>query len=147
MPNYLELSYQVLDRYPNPNENLAIPTWFYGHEPSSVFATHIAKYFSNSIREDLLLAISIYGVLFAPGSAGTTQEIFQDAAQNHYSSFGHCSPMVFMSKERYVEQTSIYSLIHQLAAGKEYKNLLYLTDSAKLAVDFIVNHPPVWSDK
>lgn len=142
-PNYLEKSYEVLSLFSDPTENLAIPTWFYGHEPTSVFATHIAKYFSNSIREDILLAISIYGVVFAPGSAGTTQEIFQEAAQNHYGSFGQCSPMVFLSKERYVEETSIYSLIHQLAKGKEYKKLLYLTDKAKEVVDYIVKHPPI----
>jgi len=55
----------------NGSESLAIPTWFYGHEPSNVFASHIAKYFSNSIREDTLLAICLHGILFSPGSAGT----------------------------------------------------------------------------
>lgn len=28
-----------------PCESLGIPTWRYGHEPTAVFATHIAKYF------------------------------------------------------------------------------------------------------
>ena len=77
--------------------SLAIPTWFYGHEPPTPFATHIAKYFSNPIREDGLLSIAIDGVIYAPGRAGTVQEIFQDAAQNVYRVVdGRFSPMAFL---------------------------------------------------
>ena len=32
----------------DPVESLSIPTWHYGHEPTSPFATHIAKLFQNS---------------------------------------------------------------------------------------------------
>lgn len=141
--NYMKKSIEVLKKYPNGCDSLAIPTWFYGHEPSNLFAQHIAKYFSNSIREDILLTISLYGLVFAPGSAGTTQEIFQEAAQNHYGTSGYYSPMVFLGKKRYVEDTSIYSVVHQLAVGRTYKDLLFLTDSAELAIDFITNHPPI----
>ncbi len=31
-------------------DSLGIPTWLYGHEPPTVFATDIAKYFANSVR-------------------------------------------------------------------------------------------------
>lgn len=141
--NFQERSLEVLEKYPNGAESLAIPTWFYGHEPSNLFATYIAKYFSNSIREDILLTISLYGLVFAPGSAGTTQEIFQEAAQNHYGTSGYYSPMVFLGKKRYVEDTSIYSVLHQLAQGRVYKELLFLTDSAELSIDFIEKHPPI----
>ncbi|APD07552.1 hypothetical protein UJ101_02049 [Flavobacteriaceae bacterium UJ101] len=140
---FIQKAMDVLDLYPNGEESLAIPTWFYGHEPSNLFASNIAKYFSNSIREDTLLAISLYGVVYAPGSAGTTQEIFQEAAQNHYGTFGYYSPMVFLSKKRYVEDTSIYSVLHQLAKGKDYKQLLYLTDDPELVVNFLKEHPPI----
>jgi len=37
--NYHDLAVSVLNRYDNGNDNLAIPTWFYGHEPSNVFAS------------------------------------------------------------------------------------------------------------
>ncbi|MXV39195.1 hypothetical protein GO491_10980 [Flavobacteriaceae bacterium Ap0902] len=141
--NYVTNAQKVLELYPDGKHNLAIPTWFYGHEPSNVFASHIAKYFSNSLREDILLAICLYGVVFAPGSAGTTQEIFQEAAQNHYGTFGYYSPMVFLGKKRYVEDTSLYSVLHQLALGQPYKDLLYLTDAPELVLEFIQNHPPV----
>ena len=141
--NYMTRSIEILEKYPNGCDSLAIPTWFYGHEPSNLFAKHIAKYFSNSIREDILLTISLYGLVYAPGSAGTTQEIFQEAAQNHYGTSGYYSPMIFLGKKRYVEDTSIYSVVHQLAVGRVYKDLLFLTDSAELAIDFIVSHPPI----
>ena len=141
--NYFEQAKKVLEKYPIGEENLAIPTWFYGHEPSNLFASQIAKYFSNSIREDTLLAICLYGIIYAPGSAGTTQEIFQEAAQNHYGTFGYYSPMIFLGKKRYIEDTALYSVLHQLAVGMPYKELLYLTDDPELAVDFIESHPPI----
>ncbi len=141
--NYITQSRKVLEKFPNGKENLAIPTWFYGHEPTNLFASNIAKYFSNSIREDTLLAICLYGIIYAPGSAGTTQEIFQEAAQNHYGTFGYYSPMIFLGKKRYTEDTALYSVLHQLAMGMPYKELLYLTDDPELAVQFIEEHPPV----
>ena len=77
-------------------QSIAVPTWFYGHEPTNVFGQRIAKYFANSIREDGLLAVATGGVLFAEGGPGTLQEVFQDAAQNAYATFGPPSPMVFL---------------------------------------------------
>ncbi len=79
-----------------PTANLSVPTWFYGHEPSNPFATHISKYFSNSEREDGLLAIAKSGIVFVKGGPGTLQEVFQDAAQNAYRTFGKPAPMVFL---------------------------------------------------
>lgn len=141
--HYFQQSQVVLERFPNGTPNIAIPTWFYGHEPTNVFASDIAKYFSNSIREDNLLAFALYGIVFAPGSAGTTQEIFQEAAQNHYGTFGYYSPMIFFSKKRYVEDTSLYSVLHQLAMGKKYKDLLFVTDDEQSIVAFIKKNPPI----
>ena len=80
-----------------PMDTLSVPTWFYGHEPSNPFATNIAKYFSNSEREDGLLAIALSGIVFLAGGPGTIQEVFQDAAQNAYRTFGHPAPMVFLN--------------------------------------------------
>lgn len=137
-------AYAILDRFPDGAESLAIPTWFYGHEPSNLFATYIAKYFSNSIREDTLLAIALYGIVYAPGSAGTTQEIFMDATQNHYVTFGYVSPMVFLGRKRYTEETDLYALINQLAQGRSYAEYLHLTDEPEEVVTFIDKHPPLF---
>ena len=141
--NFHTQTMKVLKKYPKGGESLAIPTWFYGHEPSNLFATHIAKYFSNSIREDTLLAISLFGIICAPGSAGTTQEIFMDAAQNHYGTFNYLSPMIFLGKKRYEIDTMIYPLLKQLSFGKKYHDLLFLSDEPKGIVDFLVKNPPV----
>ena len=142
-PGFHEEAFDVVGRYPGGAESLAIPTWFYGHEPSNVFASHIAKYFSNSIREDNLLAVCLHGIVYAPGSAGTTQEIFQDATQNHYGTFRYYSPMVFLGEERYQIQTLIYPLLRQLAHGRRYADLLHLTDDPAAVVRFLNTHPPV----
>jgi len=142
-PGFQAAAYAILERYPEGTESLAIPTWFYGHEPSNLFATYIAKYFSNSIREDTLLAIALYGIVYAPGSAGTTQEIFMDATQNHYVTFDYISPMVFLGKKRYTEDTQLFPLISQLATGKAYADFLHLTDDPAEVVTFIDQHPPL----
>jgi predicted Rossmann-fold nucleotide-binding protein len=141
-PGYQEAAYRVLDKFPVGQESLAIPTWFYGHEPSNLFASYVAKYFSNSIREDTLLAISYHGIVYAPGSAGTTQEIFMDATQNHYVTFGYVSPMVFLGRKRYTEDTQIYPLLRDLARGKAYADYLFLTDDPREVITFIDEHPP-----
>ncbi len=143
-PGFQTAAYAILDRFPYGQESLAIPTWFYGHEPSNLFATYIAKYFSNSIREDTLLAIALYGIVYAPGSAGTTQEIFMDATQNHYVTFGFVSPMVFLGRKRYTEDTDLYKLITQLAEGYTYAEYLHLTDKPEEVVTFIDKHPPLY---
>ena len=104
-PGWLKTAFEVRKKYPQEMyRSLGIPTWFYGHEPSTPLATDIAKYFMNSVREDILLTISKGGIIYSPGSAGTMQEIFQDAAQNHYESFGYASPMVFFGKEFFSKQ-------------------------------------------
>ena len=69
---------------PAESSNLGIPTWLYGHEPPNLFATHIGKFFYNSLREDGLVTVADGGIIFAEGNAGTVQEVFQDATQNYY---------------------------------------------------------------
>ncbi|MCR5131834.1 MAG: hypothetical protein K6C10_10300 [Prevotella sp.] len=122
---WMASAFRVLNKYPQTKYvSLGIPTWLYGHEPSSVFASHIAKLFENSIREDGLLTIAYGGIVYTPGSAGTMQEIFQDANQNHYISCEISSPMVFMNKQFWTEEMPIYPLFQKLMAAGKYKNLL-----------------------
>jgi len=122
---WLDKAFQVLDQYPDTTyDSLGIPTWLYGHEPPTPFASKIAKYFDNSIREEGLLAIAKGGVIFAPGSAGTIQEIFQDAVQNHYLSFGYASPMVFLNQQYWTVERPIYPLLKEMSDKGKYKNLI-----------------------
>lgn len=139
---WLDAAFEVRAQFPvSPEEaarypSVALPTWLYGHEPPNAFATHVAKYFDNSVREEGVLAIGLYGVVYAPGSAGTIQEIFQDAAQNHYTTYEFASPMVFLGKSYWTEVKPVYPLLKQLAAGHDYARWLFISDD----VDAIVAH-------
>lgn len=121
-------------------ESVGVPTWLYGHEPATPFATRIAKYFENSLREDGLLTLAMGGVIYTPGSAGTMQEIFQDAVQNHYLSFGYASPMAFLGIEYWTKQMPVYPLLQNLQATGHYKNLLLsITDSVDTIAQTIMD--------
>ena len=128
---WLDTAIKVIETFPNPKyESLGIPTWLYGHEPPTPFATKIAKYFANSVREDGLLAIAKGGIIFTPGSAGTIQEIFQDATQNHYLSFDVSSPMIFLDKKYWTIERPIYTILEQMNNENKYNNLLLsITDN------------------
>lgn len=140
---YLRAGRAVLDRFDDGAESLAVPTWFYGHEPTNQFATHVAKYFANSIREDGLLAIATRGVVFAPGAAGTTQEVFQDATQNHYAVFGNASAMVFLDRRFWRETLPAEPLLRTLAGDRPYAGLIGSVDTADEVMTFLRDHPPV----
>jgi predicted Rossmann-fold nucleotide-binding protein len=120
---------------PALSESFGIPTWFYGHEPPNVFASNIAKYFENSLREEGLLAIALAGVIFAPGNAGTVQEIFQDACQNYYRTYDNTrSPMILFGTEYWNGDTAtpkakpVEVLLRTLATEKDFARLVHATD-------------------
>lgn len=122
---WLDTAFRVRSLYPQSTYySLGVPTWLYGHEPATPLATHIAKYFENAIREDGILTIAKGGIVYAPGSAGTMQEIFQDAVQNHYLSFGYASPMVFLDTDYWVSEMPVYPLLQSLSREEKYRNLL-----------------------
>ena len=128
---WLASAFEVRAKYPQTKyHSLGVPTWLYGHEPATPFATDIAKYFQNSIREDGILSIAKGGVIYTPGSAGTMQEIFQDGAQNHYESMGYASPMIFLGVDFYTNELPVYPFLQSLMEKGKYKNLiLSITDS------------------
>ncbi|MBQ9576379.1 MAG: hypothetical protein IJV11_05825 [Muribaculaceae bacterium] len=144
---WLRTAFQVMKQYPQSRYvSLGIPTWLYGHEPSTPFATHIAKFFENSIREDNILTLAFGGTIYAPGSAGTLQEIFQEAVQDHYLSYGFASPMIFLGKRFWTKEIPVYPLLEHLMKTGKYKNLLLtLTDDIDEAVatlhQFSQQHP------
>jgi predicted Rossmann-fold nucleotide-binding protein len=92
------------------------------------------------VREDCILTLSYGGLIYTPGSAGTMQEIFQEAVQNHYLSFGFASPMIFLGKSYWTDEMPVYPLLNQLMATGKYKNLLLtLTDDIDEVVDVLVH--------
>jgi hypothetical protein len=128
---------------PRRHPSLGIPTWLYGHEPPAAFATHVAKYFANSIREDGLLALAKHGVVFAPGSAGTIQEIFQDLTQNHYGTQGVSSPMVLFDADYWTTTKPVWPLVKHLAQGQRWGELLHLTSDPDEVVELITEYEPL----
>jgi predicted Rossmann-fold nucleotide-binding protein len=147
--DWLHRAFEVRRRWPLHTatsserfDSIGIPTWMYGHEPPAAFATKIAKYFANSIREEGLLAVATHGVVFTPGSAGTIQEIFQDAAQNHYESFGPAAPMVLVGVDYWTRHRPVWPLLESLAEGYHYRHLITLTDDEDRVIEQILSYEP-----
>ncbi|MSO79583.1 MAG: Rossmann fold nucleotide-binding protein [Acidimicrobiia bacterium] len=152
-PAYLERALEVRKRWPNGSTNLGVPTWLYVDEPVNQFASHIAKYFQNSIRENGLLAIARGGVVFTPGGSGTLQELFTDAAQNDYTMYGVQSPMVLMGSEyRDGALSDAVAALQALADRGGWGHLVRVVDSPSAAFgairelrspDLVVPRPPL----
>jgi predicted Rossmann-fold nucleotide-binding protein len=136
---WIETGLKVRAQYPKGGDNLSMPTWFYGSQPTNVFATWIAKYFDNSIREGQIVQTPKAGIVFAPGSAGTRQEIFMDAVLDQYSTTGVITPMVFLGKRQYQIDAPIFEVLQRTANGK-YKDRLFITDEPSKVVAFLRSH-------
>lgn len=124
----------VVERHPDGTPSLGIPTWFYGHEPPNYFATHIAKYFANAIREAILLELCNGGIVFLPGSGGTVQEIFQDACENYYGVPETITPMVLVGEEHWLRRFPAWPLLQSLAAGRRMEGRIFLVDTVEEAL-------------
>ena len=124
-------AFDVLERWPEGTRSLGIPTWHYGHEPPNAFATDIAKYFKNAIREDILLHLAVGGIVFLPGTAGTVQEIFQDACENYYADASSMAPMVLVGRDYWTETLPVWPLLQALARDRDMESLLHLVDSVE----------------
>ncbi|HET7387255.1 MAG TPA: Rossmann fold nucleotide-binding protein [Nocardioidaceae bacterium] len=124
-------AFEVRRRWPAADgspEGLGVPTWFYGHEPPNAFASRIAKYFKNAIREDVLLHCCNAGIVFLPGSGGTVQEIFQDACENYYADPGSVRPMVLVGAEYWTSRLPVWPLLESLARQRAMSSAIHLVD-------------------
>ncbi|MGW0213167.1 LOG family protein [Micromonospora chokoriensis] len=116
---------------------LAIPTWLYGHEPANLFAGRIAKYFSNAIREDTILRLARGGIVFAPGRAGTVQEVFQAATKAYYGTDGVSGAYIFLDRAYWTQELPVESLLRPLLSASPFGDLsasIHLTDDVHEAV-------------
>jgi hypothetical protein len=116
---------------------LAIPTWLYGHEPANLFAGQVAKYFSNAIREDMILRLARGGIVFAAGRAGTVQEVFQAATKTFYGTDGSSGAYVFLDRAFWTETLPIEKLLRPLMALSPFGDLsssIHVTDDVAEAV-------------
>jgi predicted Rossmann-fold nucleotide-binding protein len=142
------------DAMENPKGwSLGIPTWYYGAEPPNLFASHSGKYFFNSVREDGLVSVCDGGLIFGAGSAGTVQEVFQDANLNFYRApAAPPVPMVLLGSTFWNPKRApargvngapapkpVYPLLAAMArqAAAPFDDALLLCDDTAEIVDFV----------
>lgn len=136
--DWIETAYQVRDLIPavRAGQSLSIPTWFYGHEPTNVFATEIAKYFANALREDTLLHRCRGGIFYLPGRAGTVQEIFQAVTENYYATDdSQIAPMILVGVDYWNTVLPAWPLLSALAAERAMAPVIDCVDTAEEALD------------
>lgn len=126
-------SYDTVARIPF---TVGMPTWFYGHEPSNVFASAIAKFFSNAIREDGLLAACDAGIIVLPGAAGTVQEIFQAVTPRYYGTVPQ-EPVILVGVEYWTKKMPVWALLETLAEESGTSHLVKLVDDVDEAADLV----------
>lgn len=136
---YVEATRRVLADMPNGETSLGVPTWVYPDEPVNLFSSHIAKYFSNGMREEGLIAIGSHGVVIASDTPGTVREVFQAAEQNSYWVGDRRSPMVLLG----VHGASAFELFIAYARRDGYADMVRSFADPREAVDFLVRTPPL----
>jgi predicted Rossmann-fold nucleotide-binding protein len=140
---YVRAAIEVRTRWPAGGVSLGVPTWVYADEPTAAFASHIAKYFTNSVREDGLLAIARSGVVYAPGGPGTEQEIFTDTAQNSLTLYEVRSPMVFFGTRHFTaDRPELLAAARHQASAFGWAGLVTVTDDVDAVVAFVGAHDP-----
>ncbi len=124
-------------RYPQMGiASVSVPTWYFGHEPPNVFASGIAKFFSNAIREDVLLRGATRGVIVLPGAAGTVQEIFQLVTGSYYAEApAQAVPLVLVGRDYWTRTLPVWPLLLALADGRAMQSRIALVDTADEAAD------------
>ena len=131
----------VRERFGTGRDSLGIPTWFYGHEPPNVFTDHVAKYFRNAIREDVLLRVCRGGLVFLPGAAGTVQEVFQAACENYYAGPADVAPMVLVGR-RHWTSLPVWPLLESLAQHRVMADHVHLVDDVDDVPDLLSKRSP-----
>jgi predicted Rossmann-fold nucleotide-binding protein len=123
---WLNAALEVKDSAPaERGESLAIPTWFYGSEPSTPFASAYAKYFQNSIREEALITQSRAGIVYAQGAGGTLREIFEDGEQNFYATTAaDFTPMIFFDPDGFWEHDAEFDKHGVTRPGVNVRDLI-----------------------
>jgi predicted Rossmann-fold nucleotide-binding protein len=130
------------DADPGGLRSLGIPTWYYGHEPPNAFAQLVAKFFSNALREDLLLAHSRDGLVVLPGAAGTVQEVFQMATRLYYEvDLGDrpLPPVVLVGRRHWTDHLPVWPLLQALGRGRAMSAALHLVDTVDEAATVVAD--------
>lgn len=136
---FIDAVYRVRAELPNGAANLGVPTWVYPDEPVNLFCSHIAKYFSNSMREEGLIALGDHGLVVTSETPGTVREVFQAAEQNSYWVGDRRSPIVFLGPQR----SPTLELLTQYARRDGYADLVSSFDEPREVAEFLMRTPPL----
>jgi predicted Rossmann-fold nucleotide-binding protein len=134
--DWATVAMEVRGRYPGDG-GVSVPTWFYGHEPPNVFASRIAKYFSNAQREDVLLNRARGGIVYLPGAAGTVQEIFQAVTPNYYGDAATQVPMILVGAEHWSRDLPVWDVLRALGQDRHLAASVHLVDSIDEAAELV----------
>lgn len=141
---WLAAAFAVRARWPagEAGTSLSVPTWFYGHEPTNPFATGIAKYFANALREDTLLHRCRGGIVYLPGQAGTVQEVFQAVTENFYAlDDAALAPLVLVGQDYWTRHLPVWPLLRRLSEGRRMETTVHCVATVEQAVDLLTTVP------
>lgn len=139
--DWVRAAFSVRDRFAGGGDTLGIPTWFYGHEPPNAFATQIAKYCSNALREDVLLQRCKGGLVYLPGAAGTVQELFQAVTGNYYAADPSAiTPLVLVGREQWTGELPAWPLLQSLSDGRPMARDVVLVETIEEAGAWLAEH-------
>ncbi len=131
---WVRVAFDVKERFAGGADTLGVPTWFYGHEPPNAFATRIAKYCSNAVREATLLEVCRGGLIFLPGAAGTVQELFQAVTANYYATDpAVLTPLVLVGHDQWTRMLPAWPLLESLADGRPMAGAIALVETIEEA--------------
>lgn len=137
--DWAKVALRVRDRFSGGADSLGIPTWFYGHEPPNLFASRIAKFCSNALREDVLLQSCKGGLIYLPGAAGTVQELFQAVTGDYYACDpSDITPLVLVGVEQWTRLLPAWPLLQALARGKPMEARIQLVDTVEEAGAYLL---------
>ena len=82
------------------------------------------------------------GIVFAPGWAGTVQEVFQAATKTFYATDGVSGPYVFLDTAYWTERLPVRTLLGPLLSASptgDLSGLIRLTDDVTEAVGWLTD--------
>jgi hypothetical protein len=78
------------------------------------------------------------GIVFLPGSAGTVQEVFQDACENYYADESSVADMILVGHRYWTEDLPGWPLLKRLARGRPLETRIHLVDSVSEAAALVL---------
>ncbi len=124
-------------RRPTRRDALSACRRFYGHEPSNVFATAIAKYFSNALRGDILLQHCRGGII-CRGLPAPSRRSSRRRRQTTPPTPPRGRPDGLRRREALDEKLPVWQLVQALGKDRTMGERLLLVDDVDDAADYLI---------